>query len=53
MATRDLPANPSLEQLKKQAKSLLKAIKADDPAALSRIKAYFADPGAMGLQGTL
>ncbi|MGI9305530.1 MAG: ankyrin repeat domain-containing protein [Gammaproteobacteria bacterium] len=50
MATRQLPANASLENLKKQAKSLLKAVKAKDSATLSRIKPFFSNPDAMGLQ---
>jgi hypothetical protein len=36
MPSRDLPARPNLEQLKKQAKSLLDAAKAREPAALRR-----------------
>jgi len=36
MPTRELPARPNLEQLKKQAKSLLDAAKARDPEALHR-----------------
>ena len=36
MPSRELPARPNLEQLKKQAKSLLDAAKARDPAALRR-----------------
>ena len=35
---RQLPPNPSLEQLKKQAKSLLKRQQAADPEALTRIR---------------
>ena len=37
--TRHLPANPSLENLKKQAKTLLKDWAAGKPAALARIRA--------------
>ena len=33
-----LPARPSLEQLKKRAKDLLRAIRAADPAALARLR---------------
>lgn len=33
-----LPARPSLEQLRKQAKELLKAYRADDPAAVARFQ---------------
>jgi ankyrin repeat protein len=36
--SRQLPPNPSLEQLKKQAKSLLKAYQAAEPAAQVRIR---------------
>jgi hypothetical protein len=36
MPSRELPARPNLEQLKKQAKSLLDAAKAREPAALRR-----------------
>jgi ankyrin repeat protein len=35
-----LPAAPSLEQLRKQAKDLLRAHRAGDPAAIARIAAY-------------
>jgi len=43
---RKLPPRPSLEQLKKQAKALLKAQRAGDAAAMDRIRA--ADPHAKG-----
>ena len=33
-----LPARPSLEQLKKRAKDLLRAIHAADPAAVERLR---------------
>jgi ankyrin repeat protein len=36
--SRQLPPNPSLEQLKKQAKSLLKRQQAADPEALTRVR---------------
>ena len=36
-AVRQLPTNPSLEHLKKEAKALLKALRADDPDALARM----------------
>jgi len=36
--SRQLPPSPSLEQLKKQAKSLLKRQQAADPEALTRIR---------------
>ena len=51
MAPSKLPADPSLENLKKQAKTLLKAARAGDVAALKRVAPYFDDPEAMGLQG--
>ena len=35
-----LPARPSLEQLRKQAKELLKGYRADDPAAVARFQSY-------------
>ena len=35
MPSRELPARPNLEQLKKQAKSLLDAAKAREPEALA------------------
>lgn len=35
-----LPARPSLEQLKKRAKELLRAIRAADPAAIARLRAH-------------
>nr|WP_307959773.1 hypothetical protein [Sinorhizobium medicae] len=50
MITRDLPANASLESIRKQAKALLKAFKAGDGATFQRVKPYFADPHAIGLQ---
>lgn len=50
MATRDLPAEPNLENLKKQAKRLLKSVKAGEPEALARIAPYFDEPADLGLQ---
>ena len=38
-----LPRNPSLEQQKKRAKELLKAIRAGDPAALERFRRHLPD----------
>jgi ankyrin repeat protein len=35
-----LPARPSLEQLRKQAKELLKGYRADDPAAVARFQSH-------------
>ena len=40
MPTQELPANPSLENLRKQAKSLLKAVLANDSAALTRLREF-------------
>ena len=41
--TSPLPARPSLEQLRKRAKELLRACRAGDGRALARIRAYRAD----------
>ncbi len=56
MTSQPLPERPNLEQLKKQAKSLLSAARAQDPAALQRFQALptrasqsVAGPGATGL----
>jgi hypothetical protein len=40
MPTRKLPDRPSLENLRKQAKGLLKALRAGDPAAVARIEEF-------------
>jgi hypothetical protein len=50
MPTRNLPNDPSLEHLKKQAKSLLKKVRAADPEALSLV-AEFHPSGVDGLAG--
>lgn len=50
MSTRHLPESPSLENLKKQAKTLLRAARDRDPEALERIGPYFGDPAAINLQ---
>ncbi|OCP18900.1 MULTISPECIES: ankyrin repeat domain-containing protein [unclassified Ensifer] len=50
MITRDLPANATLDSIRKQAKAFLKALKAGDAAARQRALPYFADPAAIGLQ---
>lgn len=50
MSIRKLPPKASLENLKKQAKSLLKAAKENDSATLSRVQLYFASPASIGLQ---
>ncbi len=39
MKTQQLPERANLEQLKKQAKTLLRAVRAKDPAALGRFQA--------------
>lgn len=56
MTSQQLPERPNLEQLKKQAKSLLHAARAQDPAALQRFQALptlaqksFAELCAIGL----
>ncbi|QNE19735.1 ankyrin repeat domain-containing protein [Kribbella qitaiheensis] len=50
MPTRNLPNDPSLEHLKKQAKSLLKKVQAADPEALA-LAAEFHPTGVDGLAG--
>ncbi|ASP77212.1 ankyrin repeat domain-containing protein [Sinorhizobium meliloti] len=50
MITRDLPANATLESIRKQAKAFLKALKAGDAAARQRALPYFNEPAAIGLQ---
>ena len=45
-----LPVRPSLESLKKQAKSLHKAAQANDAEALARVGPYFGDPRDISLQ---
>jgi ankyrin repeat protein len=51
---RTLPAKPNLNQLKKQAKDLLKAFQAAEPSALEEVRAHhpepIAGPKAQGLQ---
>ncbi len=44
MSTRRLPVRPDLDQLKHQAKDLLRAIKAGDPAALAELREHHSDP---------
>ena len=50
MITRDLSANLTLDTIRKQAKALLKAVKAGDASARQRALPYFSDPAEMGLQ---
>ncbi|MFK7755262.1 MAG: ankyrin repeat domain-containing protein [Sedimentitalea sp.] len=45
-----LPARPSLENLKKQAKSLLKSVKSSETDALALVGPYFGDPSDISLQ---
>ena len=42
--TRKLPAKPNLNQLKKQAKDLLKAFQAGEAAAVAEVRAHYRDP---------
>ena len=49
MTTRPLPDGASLENLKKQAKSLLKSLRAGDAKARQRIEPYFTDTASVGL----
>jgi hypothetical protein len=49
MTTRPLPDGASLENLKKQAKSLLKSLRAGDAKGLQRIAPYFTDTASVGL----
>jgi ankyrin repeat protein len=44
MDAKELPARPSLEQFKKQAKDLAKAFKSADPAAIRRAKKFHPHP---------
>ncbi len=44
MPVRRLPVRPDLDQLKHQAKDLLRAIRAGDPAALADLRAHHPDP---------
>lgn len=44
MSTRRLPVRPDLDQLKHQAKDLLRAIQAGDPAALAELREHHPDP---------
>lgn len=46
----NLPTNPSVENLKKQAKRLLKSARSSDPEALAQIGPYFGDPSKIVLQ---
>ncbi len=46
----DLPARPSLENIKKQAKQLLKAVKSNEPEALALISPYFDGASKITLQ---
>ncbi|AGB71410.1 MULTISPECIES: ankyrin repeat domain-containing protein [Rhizobium] len=50
MTTRSLAVDATLDSLKKQAKSFLKALQAGDASARSRVAPYFADIANVGLQ---
>ena len=50
MAFAPLPDRPNIENLKKRAKTLLRAAKADDPQALAQVGPYFGDPREISLQ---
>ncbi len=50
MTTRSLASTATLDSLKKQAKSFLKAVQAGDASARSRVAPYFADLAHVGLQ---
>ncbi len=50
MTTRSLASTATLDSLKKQAKSFLKAVQAGDASARSRVAPYFADMAHVGLQ---
>jgi ankyrin repeat protein len=53
MNAKELPAHPSLEQYKKQAKDLLKACKAGNSEAVQRIKQHHPRPNKISDSGTL
>ncbi|NTJ66961.1 hypothetical protein G6M50_03205 [Agrobacterium rhizogenes] len=50
MTTRSLASSATLDSLKKQAKSFLKAVQSGDTSARSRVAPYFADIASVGLQ---
>lgn len=50
MTTRSLAVDATLDSLKKQAKSFLKAVQSGDASACSRVAPYFADVADVGLQ---
>ncbi len=50
MTTRSLAVDATLDSLKKQAKSFLKALQAGDASARSRVAPYFTDVADVGLQ---
>ena len=50
MAITPLPVSANLENLRKRAKTLLKAAHAADPAALDQVGPYFGNPGDITLQ---
>jgi len=50
VTTRSLAVDATLDSLKKQAKSFLKAVQSGDASARSRVAPYFADVADVGLQ---
>ena len=50
MSFRQLPDSPSFENLRKRAKSLLKAANTGDQETLMRVGPYFGDPAKIKLQ---
>jgi ankyrin repeat protein len=48
-----LPARPSLEQCRKQARELLRACRAGEPTALARLRAHHPHPPTDGTRATL
>jgi len=47
--SKQLPARPSLEHLKKQAKDLLSALEGADPSAIETVRRYFPSQHSVGL----
>ena len=50
MTMRSLAPDVTLDRLKRDAKALLKALKAGDPASAFRVSPYFSDTATIGLQ---
>ena len=53
MDAKELPARPSLEQYKKQAKDLLKACKAGDPETVQQVQKHHPHPNKLSGSGAL